>query len=174
MDPTCTMVIEAPLNHTGKQVRFPLGSDWDYEVTFDLHFKAGILFGQSLPGYAPSSSRVWSTTFIRSYLLSIFPIQLLSQELFWFTIDRSDNHRIRHIYSRTSMAVRDLNENTVCISVFVPCRMMHFSDPQYAINPRTRHYYAYREWQRISGLKDADSIPLREGSSPATPSLEED
>lgn len=174
MGPTWTTVIEAPLNHTGKQVRFPFWSDCDYEVTFDLSFKAPILFGQSLPGNAPSSSRVRSTTFIRSYLLSIFPIQLFSQELFRFAIDRSDNHRIRNIYSRPSMAVRDLNENPVCISVFARCRMMHFSDPQYAINPRTRHYYAYREWQRISGLKDADSIPLREGSSSSTPSLEED
>ncbi len=42
---------------------------------------------------------------------------------------------------------------------------MRFSDPQYAANPRNRHYYAYREWQRLSALKDAESIPLRRESS---------
>jgi len=42
---------------------------------------------------------------------------------------------------------------------------MQFSDPQYAVDPRTRHYYAYREWQRLSALKDAESIPMRRESS---------
>ncbi len=42
---------------------------------------------------------------------------------------------------------------------------MHFADPQYAVDPRTRHYYVYREWQRLSALKDAESIPMRRESS---------
>ena len=42
---------------------------------------------------------------------------------------------------------------------------MKFSDPQYAVNPRSRHYYAYREWQRLSALKDAEDIPIRRESS---------
>ncbi len=42
---------------------------------------------------------------------------------------------------------------------------MRFSDPQYAVNPRSRHYHAYREWQRLSALKDAESIPIRRQSS---------
>jgi hypothetical protein len=42
---------------------------------------------------------------------------------------------------------------------------MHYSDPQYAIDPRVRHYHAYREWQRLSALKDAEHMPIRQGSS---------
>jgi hypothetical protein len=42
---------------------------------------------------------------------------------------------------------------------------MKFSDPQYAVNPRSRHYHAYREWQRLSSLNDAEDIPIRRKSS---------
>ena len=42
---------------------------------------------------------------------------------------------------------------------------MQFSDPQYAVNPRSRHYHAYREWQRLSALKDAENTPVRRESS---------
>ncbi len=43
---------------------------------------------------------------------------------------------------------------------------MRFSDPQYAVDSRTRHYYAYREWQRLSALKEAESMsPIRQDSS---------
>jgi hypothetical protein len=35
---------------------------------------------------------------------------------------------------------------------------MQYSDPLYAANPRSRHYHAYREWQRTSAIKDAESF----------------
>ncbi|UJR08977.1 hypothetical protein I4U23_013227 [Adineta vaga] len=41
-------------------------------------------------------------------------------------------------------------------------RMVRFSDPNYVVDPRSRSYHAYREWQRLSALKDAESMPLRE------------
>lgn len=34
-------------------------------------------------------------------------------------------------------------------------------DPDYNADPRTRSYHAYREWQRLSSLKDARSMPIR-------------
>ena len=40
--------------------------------------------------------------------------------------------------------------------------MVRFDDTQYARDPRSRNYQAYREWQRLSALKDADSMPMRE------------
>ena len=39
-----------------------------------------------------------------------------------------------------------------------------YSDPSFAIDPRSRSYHAYREWQRLSSLKDAESIPMRDSS----------
>ncbi|CAF2848891.1 unnamed protein product [Rotaria sp. Silwood2] len=39
-----------------------------------------------------------------------------------------------------------------------------YSDPTFATDPRTRSYHAYREWQRLSALKDAESIPMRDSS----------
>lgn len=51
---------------------------------------------------------------------------------------------------------------------------MRFSDSQYAIDPRTRHYHAYREWQRLSALKEAESIPIRRESSSSSSSIEEE
>jgi len=44
-------------------------------------------------------------------------------------------------------------------------RIMRYSDPAYGNDPRNRHYHAYREWQRLSALKDAHSMPLRDSSS---------
>lgn len=38
------------------------------------------------------------------------------------------------------------------------------SDSNYAADPRSRSYHAYREWQRLSALKDAHSIPMRDRS----------
>ena len=50
--------------------------------------------------------------------------------------------------------------------------MMQFSDPQLALNPYTRHNYAYREWQRLSAIKDAES---RESQRPTlVEAVEED
>ena len=46
--------------------------------------------------------------------------------------------------------------------------MMQFSDPQFAVDPRTRHYRAYREWQRLSALKEAESMPMQRRSSSTT------
>ncbi len=48
--------------------------------------------------------------------------------------------------------------------------LMRFSDPQYAPSPRTRHYYAYREWQRLQAVKDTESIPIRRASSSSSSS----
>ncbi len=42
--------------------------------------------------------------------------------------------------------------------------MARFSDQNFAADPRTRSYHAYREWQRLSALKDAESIPMRDSS----------
>jgi hypothetical protein len=50
---------------------------------------------------------------------------------------------------------------------------MRFSDPEYAVDPRTRHYRAYREWQRLSALKDAESMPIRRDSSSSSSTNEE-
>lgn len=47
-------------------------------------------------------------------------------------------------------------------------RIMQFSDPQFAVDPRTRHYRAYREWQRLSALKDAESMPIQTRGSSST------
>ncbi|CAF0800242.1 unnamed protein product [Adineta ricciae] len=44
-------------------------------------------------------------------------------------------------------------------------RMANFSDPNYVVDPRSRSYHAYREWQRLSALKNAESMPLRTGST---------
>lgn len=41
-------------------------------------------------------------------------------------------------------------------------RLVRFDEGQYVRDPRSRNYQAYREWQRLSSLKDADSIPMRE------------
>jgi hypothetical protein len=46
-------------------------------------------------------------------------------------------------------------------------RIMQFSDPQFAFNPRNRHYYAYREWQRLTEIKNAESKQSR--GEPVTP-----
>ncbi|CAF1166955.1 unnamed protein product [Rotaria sordida] len=43
-------------------------------------------------------------------------------------------------------------------------RIAKYSDPSFAIDPRNRSYHAYREWQRLSSLKDAESIPMRDSS----------
>ncbi|CAF1186421.1 unnamed protein product, partial [Adineta ricciae] len=51
-------------------------------------------------------------------------------------------------------------------------RMMQLSDPQYAMDPRTRHYRAYREWQRLSAIKDTENQSIRPQSS--TPSIFEE
>lgn len=48
--------------------------------------------------------------------------------------------------------------------------MMQFSDPQYAIDPRTRHYRAYREWQRMSAVKDAEL----DGSTSSSSAIDDD
>ena len=44
--------------------------------------------------------------------------------------------------------------------------MLKFEEPNYVTDPRTRNYHAYREWQRLSSLKDADSMPMRERTKP--------
>ena len=41
-------------------------------------------------------------------------------------------------------------------------RMLQFDETNYARDPRSRNYHAYREWQRLSALRDAESIPMRE------------
>jgi hypothetical protein len=43
--------------------------------------------------------------------------------------------------------------------------MAKFADPNFAADPRSRNYHAYREWQRLSLLKDAKSIPMRDRST---------
>jgi len=43
-------------------------------------------------------------------------------------------------------------------------RIEKFSDPNFATDPRSRSYHAYREWQRLSSLKNAESIPMRDSS----------
>ncbi|CAF1355875.1 unnamed protein product [Rotaria magnacalcarata] len=43
-------------------------------------------------------------------------------------------------------------------------RIAKYSDPTFAADPRTRSYHAYREWQRLSGLEGAESIPMRDSS----------
>ncbi|UJR37234.1 hypothetical protein I4U23_029943 [Adineta vaga] len=53
-------------------------------------------------------------------------------------------------------------------------RMMQFSDPQYAMDPRTRHNRAYREWQRLSALKDAEYHPIRSEVSVSPSTIEEE
>lgn len=45
-------------------------------------------------------------------------------------------------------------------------RMLKFEEPTYVTDPRTRNYHAYREWQRLSSLKDAESMPMRERTKP--------
>ena len=53
--------------------------------------------------------------------------------------------------------------------------MMRFTDPQYALDPRSRHYRAYREWQRMSGVKDLEtSSPRRRQSSSSSIKEEEE
>ncbi|CAF3332634.1 unnamed protein product [Rotaria socialis] len=45
-------------------------------------------------------------------------------------------------------------------------RTMRYSDPQYAVDPRTRHYHAYREWRRMHTLKNNEfTQDPRESSS---------
>jgi predicted TPR repeat methyltransferase len=39
-----------------------------------------------------------------------------------------------------------------------------YADPDFAVDPRSRSYHAYREWQRLSALKGAESIPMRDSS----------
>ncbi|CAM2718559.1 unnamed protein product [Rotaria socialis] len=43
-------------------------------------------------------------------------------------------------------------------------RIARYSDPTFAVDPRTRSYHAYREWQRLSALEGAESIPMRDSS----------
>ena len=43
--------------------------------------------------------------------------------------------------------------------------MVNFSDPNYVVDPRSRSYHAYREWQRLSAVKDAGSMCVRAGST---------
>ncbi|CAF1019483.1 unnamed protein product [Rotaria sp. Silwood1] len=43
-------------------------------------------------------------------------------------------------------------------------RIAKYSDPNFYVDPRSRSYHAYREWQRLSALKDAESIPMRDSS----------
>lgn len=50
--------------------------------------------------------------------------------------------------------------------------MMRFTDPQYASDPRSRHYRAYRDWQRMSAVKDSES--KRHPSSSSTLEEEEE
>lgn len=52
--------------------------------------------------------------------------------------------------------------------------MMQFSDPQYALNPYTRHNYAYREWQRLSAIKEAQSHPSRSSTTETDKEEEEE
>lgn len=42
--------------------------------------------------------------------------------------------------------------------------MSKFPDSNYAVDPRSRNYHAYRQWQRLSALKDAESIPMRDST----------
>ena len=42
---------------------------------------------------------------------------------------------------------------------------MRFSDTQYAIDPRARHYHAYREWRRLTALKNIESNSITQESS---------
>ena len=44
------------------------------------------------------------------------------------------------------------------------CSLSGVIDPNYSADPRTRSYHAYREWQRLSSLKDAQSMPMRSSS----------
>jgi len=48
---------------------------------------------------------------------------------------------------------------------FLLFSMAKFAEPTFAADPRSRSYHAYREWQRLSALKDADSMPLRDSSA---------
>lgn len=41
-------------------------------------------------------------------------------------------------------------------------RMMQFSDPQFAVDAHARHNYAYRQWQRLSAIKDIESRQSRQ------------
>ena len=53
--------------------------------------------------------------------------------------------------------------------------MMRFTESQYAVDPRSRHYRAYRDWQRMSGVKDSESnSPQRRQSSSSTIEEEEE
>ena len=51
------------------------------------------------------------------------------------------------------------------MSIVAFIRMMVYSNAQHAVNPRVRHYYAYREWQRLSEIKEAELIKKSEESS---------
>ena len=44
--------------------------------------------------------------------------------------------------------------------------MLQFDDGNYARDPRTRNYMAYREWQRLSSLQEAQSMTMRERTKP--------
>jgi len=48
---------------------------------------------------------------------------------------------------------------------FLFLSLSRFPDSNYATDPRSRSYHAYREWQRLSALKDAQSIPMRDRST---------
>ena len=52
--------------------------------------------------------------------------------------------------------------------------MMQFSDAQFAMNPHTRHNYAYREWQRLREIKDQESRTSRHTSAKAEAVEKED
>lgn len=45
---------------------------------------------------------------------------------------------------------------------FLNFRIARHSDPTFAVDPRSRSYHAYREWQRLSSLEGAASIPMRD------------
>lgn len=53
--------------------------------------------------------------------------------------------------------------------------MVRFTDSQYAVDPRSRHYRAYRDWQRMTGVEDSESkSPRRRQSSSSTIEEEEE
>lgn len=48
--------------------------------------------------------------------------------------------------------------------LFYSFSIVKYSDPTFVVDPRSRSYHAYREWQRLSALEGAENLPLRDSS----------
>ena len=62
----------------------------------------------------------------------------------------------------------------ILLSLSKSYRMMQFSDPQFAVDAHARHNYAYRQWQRLSAIKDIESRQIRQTSEEAVEEEDKD